>query len=114
MPVKTVGPLDDTALAVMALSGVRELRQSTIAPTTGAQAAYTVVDVNCRRVMVFHLGAGTPGAGDIRVRCNATAASTHMPLVPQTYAVFYLQAGETLSCWNTSADTITVNVLEME
>lgn len=119
----TLGGFGDMTEATRALAGVRELLQATAAPTTGAEAGYTVQNAETRRVMVFHLGASSPAAGDIRFKCNGTATASNMPLVPQKYALFELsgprtigstsQAGETISFWNTSADTITVYILEL-
>ena len=110
---KTNSPLTDETLATMALSGVRELCQGGASPLTTAAASYTVTDPNCRRVICFHLGAGTPGAGDIRFRLNATATTDHMPLLPQRYVVVYATQDETISFFNASADTIKVYCMEI-
>lgn len=119
----TLGGFGDMTEATRALAGVRELVQATVAPLAGGEASYTVANAETRRLMCVHLGASTPAAGDIRFRCNATAAATHMPLAPQKYALFELsgprtiganaQAGETISFFNTSADTVTVYLLEL-
>jgi hypothetical protein len=111
--LKVAGQLDDVALATMALAGIRELKQSSVGPTASAAAAYTVTEADTRRVMCFHLGCTVPAAGDIRMRFNATASAAYMPLLPQRYVVFEAVAGETISFFNTGADTVTVYVMEL-
>jgi hypothetical protein len=104
-----MGSLDNTSMAVMAMAGIRELSQTAHSATGSADTAYTVVNPNTRRVVVCY---GGTGATDIRVRFNATAAATHMPLLAQRYVVFEAVAGETIHFYNTTS-TATVYVLEM-
>jgi hypothetical protein len=110
---KLLGSLDDAALAGMALAGIRILHEGSAAPATTAAASYTVVDENCRRVMCVHLGAASASAGDIRFSTTTTAGASSTPLIPQRYAIFYLTQGESISFYNTSTDTITINVVEL-
>ena len=106
----TLGPLDDAALAAMALAGMREINQTEHAATAGSDTAYTVTGAETRRVMLFFTGTA---ANAVRLRCNATAASTHMPLVPQQYVFCSAVAGETVHFYNTVTAAATVNVMEI-
>lgn len=110
---KLLGSVGDADLALMALAGIRVLVHGSAAPTTGAAASYTVTDDNTRRVMFLHLGAGAPAAGDIRFRIGGTASAAYMPLIPQRYMVLSLVKDETVSFFNTSADTISIYAAEM-
>lgn len=114
MKANLLGPIDDATLAVMALAGIRELKQSTASPTTGANATYTVTDGATRRVVVTHMGCASPAAGDIRFLAGAVAATAaSMPLYPQRYMVFEANAGDVLNFFNTGADTVVVYVSEI-
>jgi hypothetical protein len=115
MHTRVTGPLDDTALAAMAIAGLRILSQSVVTATAGASTSYTVTDKNCRRVVCLHTGTG---AGDIRINFNAAATATHMPMLPQRY--FVVEAcingdgtAETVRFWNTTVSSISVNVMEV-
>lgn len=110
---KTLGPLGDADLAVMALAGVPELVAGSASPTTGAAASYTMTHPNAKRALVTHMGAAAPAAGDIRFTTLTTATANSMPLYPQRYVVIEAVQGVAISFFNTSADTIKVYVLEL-
>lgn len=101
----------EAARAMLALAGIRQIVQATVAPTTGANAGYTVQDIRTRRVVCLHLGAA---AGDIRFNYNATATSAHLPVIPQRYFVVDAEKDDVLNFFNTSAGTITVNLMEID
>ena len=95
--------------AVLATAGWRPGSQGSAAPATGANAAYTVVDVNTRRVAVCWTGTLL----DIRFELNAAAVATDFPLLPNVHIVFDAKKGETLNFYNTTGGSITVYCLEI-
>lgn len=106
----TVGPLDNTALAAMATAGAREINQTAHSATGSSATTYTVTGDETRRVMLYY--AGTV-ADAIRLRCNATAAATHMPLPPQRHVFYSVTEGEYISLYNTATAAATVNIMEI-
>jgi len=97
--------------AMLALAGVRQIVQASVAPGASAEATYTVIDRRTRRVIVCHLGTG---AGDIRFDFNATASSADMPIIPQRYFVVDAEKDDVLHFFNTSAGAITVYLMEID
>lgn len=101
----------EAARAMLALAGIREIVQGSVAPGASANAAYTVVDVRTRRVVCVHLGTG---AGDIRFRYNVAATATNIPVIPQRYFVVDAEKDDTLNFFNTTGGAITVYVMEID
>lgn len=97
--------------AMLALAGVRQLKQSSVAPGAGANSAYTVTEAGTRRVVAIHLGTG---AGDIRFNHDAVADATKIPVIPQRYFVVDAEKDDTLNFFNTSGGAITVYVMEID
>jgi len=106
-------PATDESEAVLSLAGIRPLASSSASPTTGAAALYTMTMPNAKRLLVTHMGCASPAAGDIRFRCGATATAAYPPLYPQRYVVFELGYAETISFFNTGADTVVVYCVEL-
>ena len=100
----------ESALASLALAGMRILLQDIKTATAGTHVEYTVVEPNTRRVMIVHLGTN---AGDIRLAYKENAKATGFPVIPQAYMVIDAKAGDTISFWNTAGGDIGVNVLEL-
>lgn len=111
MPRKIAQMEWEQGKAILSLAGIRELKQATIAPTTGANAAYTVTEAGTRRVVAIHLGAAN---GDIRYRTTTAASATNMPVIPARYFVIDCKKNDVLNFFNTSAGTITINLMEIE
>jgi hypothetical protein len=108
--LKTVSPLDDASLAVMALAGIREINQTAHAAGAGVDSTYTVTGDDTRRVMFYCAGTG---ADAIRMRANATAAATDMPLASQKYVFYSAVAGETVHFYNTATAAATIYAMEI-
>jgi len=72
--------------AMLSLAGVRMLTQGNVSVTT-SDTTYAVVEMNARRVILFHNGGTTPTNLDIRFNMNATALNTHFPIAFGKYFV---------------------------
>lgn len=97
-------------VAMISLAGVRIFRQGSAAPGAGAEDSYTIQEDDARRLICFHnSGVNT----DIRVELNGTAVATDMPMASGVYFAFEVEEGDTVSFFNTSAGSITVNVIEV-
>jgi len=101
--------------AMLALAGVRQLVQSSVTVSNGAENSYTVTDPQTRRVICVHPGdATTPATGDIRINPAATATATAFPLLPQKYFVVDAEKDDDISFYNTTGSSIVVYVMEID
>ena len=97
-------------LAMIAVAGLRILKQTSVAPGASANVAYTVTEGDTRRVACIHIGTGN---GDIRFKYNAAAAATDIPLIPALYVIVDATKDDTVQFFNTTAGAITVHLLEL-
>jgi hypothetical protein len=101
----------ELARAIIALAGLRVVKQATISPGASAAASYTVTEANTRRVLAIHNSAA---AFDIRVNPLGTATNSHFPVLPQFYFGVDAGEGDVISYYNASAGSVTVYILELE
>ncbi len=97
--------------AQLSLAGWRLIVQGNVAPGASANAAYTVVNAQTRRVAINFAGTVF---GEIRLEINAAATATDFPLEPASYTVVDVEKDDTVNFFNTSAGAITVYVLELD
>lgn len=109
---RSLGPREyEGNQALVALAGIRQLKQTSISVGSSAENTYTVTEVGTRRVVCLHLATNN---NDIRFDYNATATSTDMPVIPARYFVVDSEKDDVLHFYNTSGGAITVYLMEVE
>lgn len=97
--------------ASLSLAGWRLIIKAKISPTTGAEATYTVLNKNTRRVAV-----SSPGSayGDLRFDVNVAADADAFPIPLNLHIVVDAGKDDVVRIFNTSAGTLDVILLELE
>lgn len=109
-PIKHAKVDYEAHLASVSLAGIRPLVQATRSPTASAEATYTISDIRCNRVILYHTQAS---AEAIRVELNATANATKMPITQGVYFVMEVEQNDVVHLFNTHASPVTVYIMEI-
>lgn len=97
--------------ATIALAGIREIAQGTIAASNGsADDDYTVANPETNRVILFHLATNDD---DMRFSMDGSAVATDMPLKSGVYFVVEAYMDDVISVYNDSGGAQTVYVMEV-
>lgn len=101
----------EAARAMLAMAGIRILKQANVTVTLGEADTYTVTEAGTRRVVCVHLGTGN---GDIRIAHNATPTANSLPLIPASYFSVDAEKDDTIQFFNTTAGDIKVYLAEID
>ena len=97
--------------AMLSLAGWRIIIRAKKSPGAAAEATYTVLNKNCRRVAL-----SSPGTayGDILVDVNATADADSFPVPLNAHLVVDAGKDDIVHVFNTTAGALDVIFLELE